>query len=159
METKLVVFKDKKIRRTLHNDEWWFSVADVVEALTDSVNVRDYIKKMRKREPELNANWGTICPPLELIAPDGKRRQTQCANTEGLFRIIQAIPSPKAEPFKRWLAKVGYERVQEIEDPELATKRTKELYRAKGYSEAWIEKRMRGIAVRAELTEDGKNAR
>lgn len=154
METKLVVFKDKKIRRTLHNDEWWFSVADVVQALTDSVNVKDYIKKMRKREPELNANWGTICPPLELIAPDGKLRQTHCANTEGLFRIIQAIPSPKAEPFKRWLAKVGYERVQEIEDPELATRRTKELYRAKGYSEAWIEKRMRGIAIRAELTDE-----
>lgn len=157
METKLVVFKDKQIRRTMHNSEWWFSVADVVEALTESANVKDYIKKMRKRDPELNANWGTFCPPLELIAPDGKKRKTQCANTEGIFRIIQSIPSPKAEPFKRWLAKVGYERVQEIENPELATARTRELYRAKGYSEAWIEKRMRGIAVRAELTEEWKN--
>src|SRR6266581_2008982 len=157
METKLVVFKDKQIRRTLHNNEWWFSVADVIETLTESANVKDYIKKMRKRDLELNSNWGTICPPLELIAPDGKKRKTQCANTEGIFRIIQSIPSPKAEPFKRWLAKVGYERVQEIEDPELATARTRELYRAKGYSEAWIEKRMRGIAVRAELTEEWKN--
>ena len=156
MDAKLVVFKDKQIRRTLHNNEWWFSVADVIEALTESANVKDYIKKMRKRDLELNSNWGTICPPLELIAPDGKKRKTQCANTEGIFRIIQSIPSPKAEPFKRWLAKVGYERVQEIEDPELATARTRELYRAKGYSEAWIEKRMRGIAVRAELTEEWK---
>lgn len=156
MDAKLVVFKDKQIRRTLYNNEWWFSVADVIEALTESANVKDYIKKMRKRDLELNSNWGTICPPLELIAPDGKKRKTQCANTEGIFRIIQSIPSPKAEPFKRWLAKVGYERVQEIEDPELATARTRELYRAKGYSEAWIEKRMRGIAVRAELTEEWK---
>lgn len=157
MEKHLVVFNDKQIRRVLHNDQWWFSVADVVSALTDSADPRQYIKKMRQRDPELNAYWGTICTPLEMIAPDGKRRATNCANTEGLFRIIQSIPSPKAEPFKRWLAKVGYERVQEIEDPELATARTRELYRAKGYSDAWIEKRMRGIAVRAELTEEWKN--
>jgi hypothetical protein len=156
METKLAVFQSKEIRRTLHHGEWWFSVADVVEALTDSTDPRQYIKKMRQRDPELNSNWGTICTPLALPAPDGKSRKTNCANTEGLFRIIQTIPSPKAEPFKRWLAKVGYERVQEIEDPELATKRTRELYRDKGYSEAWIEKRMRGIAVRAELTEEWK---
>ena len=154
MENKLVVFKGKEIRRTLHNDEWWFSVADVVGALTDSVDIRQYIKKIRRRDTELDSYWGTICTPLELIAPDGKRRKTNCANTEGIFRIIQSIPSPKAEPFKRWLAKVGYERVQEIEDPELASKRTKAIYRAKGYSEAWIEKRMRGIAVRAELTDE-----
>ena len=157
MENKLVVFKDKKIRRTLHNNEWWFSVADVVEALTDSADPRQYIKKMRRRDPELEAYWGTNCNPLEMVAPDGKKRATNCANTEGIFRIIQSIPSSKAEPFKRWLAKVGYERVQEIEDPELATKRTKALYRAKGYSDAWIEKRMRGIAVRAELTDEWKN--
>lgn len=157
MDTKLVVFQNKEIRRTLHNNEWWFSVADVVEALTDSNDVRQYVKRMRQRDSELDSYWGTICTPLELIAPDGKKRATNCANTEGIFRIIQSIPSPKAEPFKRWLAKVGYERVQEIEDPELATARTRELYRAKGYSEAWIEKRMRGIAVRAELTEEWKN--
>ncbi len=157
MESKLVVFKDKAIRRILHNNEWWFSVADVVETLTDSADPRQYIKKMRQRDPELEFYWGTNCTPLEMVAPDGKKRATNCANTEGIFRIIQSIPSPKAEPFKRWLAKVGYERVQEIEDPELATKRTKALYRAKGYSEAWIEKRMRGIAVRAELTDEWKN--
>jgi len=98
----------------------------------------------------------TFCHGLKLPAPDGKQRETDCANTEGLFRIIQSIPSPKAEPFKRWLAKVGYERVQEIEDPELATKRTKAIYRAKGYSDDWIEKRMRGIAIRAELTDEWK---
>lgn len=157
METKLVVFQNKEIRKTLHLGEWWFSVADIVEVLTDSVDARQYIKRMRQRDPELNSYWGTICTPLALLAPDGKNRQTNCANTEGVFRIIQSIPSPKAEPFKRWLAKVGYERVQEIDDPELATRRTRELYRAKGYSESWIEKRMRGIAVRAELTTEWKN--
>jgi DNA-damage-inducible protein D len=156
METRLVVFKNKQIRRILNNNEWWFSVSDVVEALTDSADPKQYIKKMRQRDPELNSYWGTVCTPLEILAPDGKRRETNCANTEGIFRIIQSIPSPKADPFKRWLAKVGYERVQEIEDPELANQRTREIYRAKGYSDAWIEKRMRGIAVRAELTEEWK---
>ena len=155
METKLVVFKDKQIRRTLHKNEWWFSVADVVETLTDTPNASDYIKKIRKRDAELSQGWGQIVTPLWLET-EGGRQKINCANTEGIFRIIQSIPSPKAEPFKRWLAKVGYERVQEIEDPELATARTRELYRAKGYSEAWIEKRMRGIAVRAELTEEWK---
>ncbi len=154
MQNKLAVFKGKGIRRTLHNNEWWFSIADIVDALTDSSDPRQYIKRMRQRDGELNSYWGTICTPLVLIAPDGKKRKTNCANTEGLFRIIQSIPSPKAEPFKRWLAKVGYERVQEIEDPELATKRTKAIYRAKGYSDAWIEKRMRGIAIRDELTDE-----
>ncbi len=154
MQTKLAIFKGKEIRRTLHNNEWWFSIANVVEALTDSSDPRQYIKKMRQRDPELNFYWGTNCTPLALKAPDGKMRKTNCANTEGIFRIIQSIPSPKAEPFKRWLAKIGYERVQEIEDPELATKRTKAIYRAKGYSDAWIEKRMRGIVVRAELTDE-----
>ena len=154
MGHKLVVFKGKAIRRTLHNNEWWFSVTDVVEALTDSTDPRQYIKRMRQRDSELHSYWGTICTPLTLKAPDGKMRKTNCANTEGIFRILQSIPSPKAEPFKRWLAKVGYERVQEIEDPELASKRTKAIYRAKGYSEAWIEKRMRGIAIRAELTDE-----
>ena len=156
MENKLVVFKNKKIRRTLHNNEWWFSVADVVEVLTDTANATDYIKKIRKRDEELAKGWGQIVTPL-LLESEGGQQKTNCANTEGIFRIIQSIPSPKAEPFKRWLAKVGYERVQEIDDPELATKRTKALYRAKGYSDAWIEKRMRGIAVRAELTDEWKN--
>lgn len=151
---KLAVFKGKQIRRIIHNDEWWFSVVDMVEALTDSLDSKQYIKRVRQRDPELNAYWGTICTPLELLAKDGKKRKVNCANTEGIFRIIQSIPSPKAEPFKRWLARVGYERVKEIEDPELATKRTRALYKAKGYSGAWIEKRMRSIAIREELTDE-----
>ena len=155
-ETKIAIFRKKEIRKTIHNDEWWFSVADVIEALTDSADVRQYIKKMRQRDPQLDSNWGTICTPLELLAPDGKRRETNCANTEGVFRIIQSIPSPKAEPFKKWLARVGYERIQEIENPELGTKRTRALYKAKGYSDDWIEKRMRGIAIREELTDQWK---
>lgn len=154
--TRVAVFKGKEIRKTIHNNEWWFSVADVISVLTDSADVRQYMKKMRKRDPQLDFYWGTTCTPLELLAPDGKKRKTNCANTEGIFRIIQSIPSPKAEPFKRWLAKVGYERIQEIEDPELGTKRTKALYQAKGYSEQWIERRMRGIAIRAELTDEWK---
>ena len=156
MATSIAVFKGKEIRKTIHKDQWWFSVSDVVEALTDSVDQKQYIKKMRQRDPELNSYWGTICTPLEITAPDGKMRKTNCANTEGIFRVIQSIPSPKAEPFKRWLAKVGYERVREIEDPELATKRTRAIYKAKGYSDDWIEKRMRGIAVREELTDEWK---
>jgi len=156
--SNIKLFESKQIRSVFNESDskWYFSVADVVEVLTDSANVRDYIKKMRKREPELNANWGTICPPLELLAPDGKLRKTQCANAEGLLRIIQSIPSPKAEPFKRWLAKVGYERLEEIENPELAAARMRELYKAKGYSDEWIEKRVRGIAIRDELTNEWK---
>jgi hypothetical protein len=157
MDSKLVVFQDKQIRRTQHNGEWWFSVVDVCHALTDSVDAGAYWRKLKQRLNAEGSEVVTNCHGLKLVASDGKKRETDCANTEGIFRIIQSIPSPKAEPFKRWLAKVGYERVQEIEDPELATARTRELYRAKGYSEAWIEKRMRGIAVRAELTEEWKN--
>jgi len=156
METKLVVFKDKKIRRTLHNNEWWFVVEDILLALIDSKDPKQYIQRMKQRDPELGKGWVQIVHTLAIATPGGVQRML-CANTEGIFRIIQSIPSPKAEPFKRWLAKVGYERVQEIEDPELANKRTRELYKAKGYSDAWIEKRMRGIAVRAELTEEWKN--
>jgi len=156
MDHKLVVFKGQEIRRTLHNNEWWFSVVDVCGALTDSKDAGAYWRKLKQRLKVEGSEVVTICHGLKLPAPDGKQRVTDCANTEGIFRIIQSIPSPKAEPFKRWLAKVGYERVQEIEDPELATKRTKAIYRAKGYSEAWIEKRMRGIAVRAELTGEWK---
>ena len=157
MQIKLVVFKDKQIRRILHNNEWWFSVIDVCAALTASPDAGSYWRKLKQRLKAEASEVVTFCHGLKLPAPDGKMRETDCANTEGIFRIIQSIPSPKAEPFKRWLAKVGYERVQEIEDPELATKRTRALYQAKGYSDAWIEKRMRGIAVRAELTEEWKN--
>jgi DNA-damage-inducible protein D len=114
------------------------------------------VKKLKSRDPELGANWGTICTLVEMTAADGRRRKVQSANIEGLLRLIQSVPSPKAEPFKRWLARVGYERLQEIENPELASQRTKEIYRQKGYSDAWIEKRMRGIAVRDELTDEWK---
>jgi hypothetical protein len=155
MESRLIVFKDKQIRRTLHNNEWWFVVEDVVLALIDSKDPKQYIQRMKRRDQELAEGWVQIVHTLSIGTLGGAQRML-CANTEGIFRIIQSIPSPKAEPFKRWLAKVGYERVQEIEDPELATQRARELYRAKGYSEAWIEKRMRGIAVRAELTEEWK---
>ena len=155
METKIAVFKGKEIRKVIHNNEWWFSVIDVVAVLTDSKNPSGYIKDMRRRDEELSKGWGQIATPLWLETEGGKQK-VNCSNTEGIFRIIQSIPSPKAEPFKRWLAKVGYERVQEIEDPELATKRTKAIYRAKGYSDDWIEKRMRGIAIRAELTDEWK---
>jgi prophage antirepressor-like protein len=156
METKLAVFKNKTIRRTLHNQEWWFVVEDVVLALIDSKDPKQYIQRMKQRDPELGKGWVQIVHTLPIETEGGAQRML-CATTEGIFRIIQSIPSSKAEPFKRWLAKVGYERVQEIEDPELATKRTKTLYRAKGYSEAWIEKRLRGIAVRAELTDEWQN--
>ncbi len=154
--SKIKLFESKQIRSVWNEEDrkWYFAVIDVVEILTDSVNPKEYIKKMRKRDYELNLNWGTICPPLKLIAKDGKIRKIQCANTEGLLRIIQSIPLPKAEPFKRWLAKVGYERLEEIENPELASKRTREIYKAKGYSDDWIEKRMRSIAIRDELTEE-----
>ncbi len=156
VESRIVVFQEKSIRRILHNNEWWFSVVDVCAVLTDSSDAGAYWRKLKQRLKEEGSEVVTFCHGLKLPAPDGKQRETDCANTEGLFRIIQSIPSPKAEPFKRWLAKVGYERVQEIEDPELATKRTKALYRSKGYSDNWIEKRMRGIAIRAELTDEWK---
>lgn len=150
---KIVIFKNKNIRRTLHENEWWFVIVDVVAALTDSANPSGYLKDMRRRDVVLNQGWGQIATPLAVETAGGKQK-INCANVEGIFRIIQSIPSPKAEPFKRWLAKVGYERVQEIEDPELASKRARAIYKAKGYPEAWIEKRMRSIAIREELTDE-----
>ena len=155
---KIAVFRGKEVRRIIFNNEWWFSVVDIIQALTESSNPRDYWFKMKTRvKGEDGIELSTFCLQLKLESSDGKKYSTDCANTEGIFRIIQSIPSPKAEPFKRWLAKVGYERVQEIEDPELATKRTRALYRAKGYSDAWIEKRMRGIEIRETLTNEWKN--
>jgi len=151
--TKIVIFKGKNIRKTIFKNEWWFVISDVVAVLTDSKDPSGYIKDMRRRDKELSKGWGQIATPLWIETPGGKQK-VNCANTEGIFRIIQSIPSPKAEPFKRWLAKVGYERVQEIEDPELATKRTRLLYKLKGYPDDWIEKRMRGIAIREELTDE-----
>ena len=151
----MIVFKGKNMRRTIHNNEWWFVLSDVVAALTDSVDPNGYIKDMRRRDEELAKGWGQIATPL-VIQTEGGPQKLNCANTEGIFRIIQSIPSPKAEPFKRWLARVGYERVQEIEDPELGMKRTKALYAAKGYPADWIEKRVRSIAIREELTDEWK---
>ena len=155
----LMVFEEKQVRRVWNEQDqkWYFSVQDILQILTESDDIKQYVKRLKSRDPELNANWGTICTLVEMIAADGKLRKIQSANTEGIFRIIQSVPSAKAEPFKRWLAKVGYERVQEIEDPELASNRAREIYKAKGYSDAWIEKRMRGIQVRSELTEEWKN--
>ncbi len=153
ISTKIALFRGRKIRKTFFQNEWWFVVEDVILALTDSVNPKDYINKMRRRDEELNRGYGQIVHTLEVLTEGGRQRMN-CAATEGVFRIIQSIPSPKAEPFKRWLARVGYERVQEIENPELATKRTRMLYKLKGYSDDWIEKRMRGIAIREELTDE-----
>jgi len=152
-ETRIAIFKGREIRKTIHNNEWWFVIEDVVSVLTDSRDPKQYIQRMKQRDKELAKGWVQIVHTL-LVETQGGPQKMLCANTEGIFRIIQSIPSPKAEPFKRWLAKVGYERVQEIEDPELATKRTRALYKAKGYSDDWIEKRMRGIAIREELTDE-----
>ena len=147
----IALFEEKQVRRVWHEEKWYFVVADVVAILTDTANVTDYIKKLRRRDASLSKGWGQIVTPLLVDTPGGKQK-LNCADAEGLMRIIQSIPSPKAEPFKRWLAKVGYERLQEIENPELAMSRMRALYKAKGYSDDWIEKRVRGIAVRDELT-------
>jgi DNA-damage-inducible protein D len=152
-EEALVAFQGKQIRRTWHNNEWWFVVEDIVSALTSSKDIKQYINKMRARDEELSKGWVQFVHTL-LVPTSGGSQNMNCANTEGIFRIIQSIPSTKAEPFKRWLAKVGYERVQEIENPELAQKRMRELYKSKGYSDDWIEKRIRGIAIRDELTNE-----
>lgn len=152
------LFQEKKIRSVWNEEEqqWYFSVVDVVGVLADSVNPTDYLKKMRKRDEELATYLGTTCPQVEMVTDTGKKRKTLAANVQALFRIIQSIPSPKAEPFKLWLAQVGYERVQEIENPELAQERMKELYEQKGYPKDWIDKRLRGIAIRQNLTDEWK---
>ena len=156
--SNIKLFQNKKIRSVWNEEEqqWYFSVVDVVGALTDSVNPTDYLKKMRKRDEALANYLGTICPQVEMMTETGKKRRTLAANVQALFRIIQSIPSPKAEPFKLWLAQVGYERVQEIENPELAQERMKELYEQKGYPKDWIDKRLRGIAIRQNLTDEWK---
>ncbi len=162
-EKRIALFQQKEIRRVIHNNEWWFVILDVVAALTDSVNPKGYFTDMRRRDPQLaeaSKGGGNLPPPLGLeFDTAGGRQLLQCWNTEDIFRLIQSIPSPKAEPFKRWLARVGYERIQEVEDPELATKRTRAIYQAKGYSDDWIEKRMRSIAIRDELTTFAKPGR
>jgi hypothetical protein len=156
VDNTLVVFQDKKIRRLWYNDEWYFSVIDIIQALTDSPTPRQYWGKIKDREfvqLELSPIW----VQLKLKSSDGKFYETDCANTQSMFRIIQSIPSKKAEPFKLWLAQVGYERIQEIENPELGQNRIKEYYELKGYPKDWIDKRLRGIAVRQELTDEWKN--
>jgi len=153
--TKIAIFKGKQIRKIIHSNEWWFSVIDVVEALTETERPRKYWSDLKKKlSQEGYVQLSEKIGQLKLRASDGKEYLTDCANTETLFRVIQTIPSPKAEPFKRWLAKVGYERIQEIEDPELAMKRMRAIYKAKGYSQEWVEKRVRGIAIREELTDE-----
>lgn len=154
-ERRIALFQKREVRRTIHNNEWWFVVEDVVLALTDSRDPKQYIQRMKLRDRELAKGYVQFVHTLPVPTGGGVQPML-CSNTEGLFRLIQSIPSPKAEPFKRWLAKVGYERIQEIEDPELATKRTRALYKAKGYSDDWIEKRMRSIAIRDELTDEWK---
>ena len=150
------LFDGKKVRIVwdAEQEKYYFSVTDIVQVLTDSVNPRDYIKKMLRRDPELKSKWGTICPPVEMLAPDGKRRKTQAADLEGIFRIIQAIPSKKAEPVKQWLAELGSMRVDQMIDPELTFQMAVEDYRRQGYSDRWINERMRSIEMRKELTDE-----
>jgi len=156
--SNIKLFESRQIRSVWNEQEqkWYFSVQDVVEVLTDSTDVKQYIKRMLSRDEQLKNNWGTICTLVEMEAADRKKRKVQAADTKGLLRIIQSIPSPKAEPFKLWLAQVGSDRLDEIENPELAAQRTRELYKLKGYPDDWIEKRMRRIAIREELTEEWK---
>jgi hypothetical protein len=154
---KLITFQNQRIRRIWHEDQWWFSVVDVVAVLTESKDAGAYWRKLKQRlKIDEGSEVVTNCHALKLEAPDGKKYATDCANTETMFRIIQSIPSKNAEPFKRWLAKVGYERIQEIEDPELAQERMKNIYEQKGYSKDWIDKRLRGIAIRQNLTDEWK---
>jgi hypothetical protein len=155
-ENKVQLFENQSVRTHWdeENEKWFFSVQDIVQVLSDSKDVKQYIKKMRSRSTELNNNWGTICTLVEMIAEDGKKRKIQAADTEGILRLIQSIPSKKAEPFKLWLAKVGAERIEETEDPELAFDRAMETYLAKGYSKEWINQRLKSIEVRKELTDE-----
>ncbi len=153
MTNKLIVFKDKRIRRTWHNNNWYYVIEDIIYAITESKNPKDYINKLKKRDLWLSEGWGQIVHTLEVETKGGKQRMN-CANTKGIFRIIQSIPSKRAEPFKQWLSQIGQERIEEIENPELAQERAKEYYGWKGYPKDWIDKRLRGIAIRQELTEE-----
>jgi DNA-damage-inducible protein D len=161
-DNHIALFRGKQVRKTSYNDQWWFAINDVIAVLTDSSNPAQYLRNIRNRDEELSRLFSPVDkgvvqiePPLPLpFDTAGGKQNLLCWNTEGLLRLIQSIPSPKAEPFKRWLARVGYERIQEIEDPELATKRARALYESKGYSSDWIERRMRGIAIREELTNE-----
>ena len=155
-QTVIKLFDEKKVRIVWDDveEKYYFAVADIVQVLTDTVNPRDYIKKMLRRAPELKSKWGTICPPVEMLAPDGKRHKTQAADLESIFRIIQSIPSKKAEPVKQWLAEVGAQRIDQMIDPELTFQMAVEDYRRQGYSDRWINERMRSIEMRKELTDE-----
>ncbi len=155
--TKIALFEGAQIRRIFFENEWWFSIVDICNVLTESSNSGAYWRKLKQRLIAEGSEVVTFCHGLKLPAPDGKQRETDCANTEGMFRIIQSIPSPKAEPFKMWLAKVGKERIDEIENPELGIERVKALYEKKGYPKEWIEKRLQGMAIRQKLTDEWDN--
>ena len=153
---KLIIFESKQIRRAWHNNEWFFSVVDIVEVLAESTDPKQYLKKLRSRDKELNLKWGTICTPVEMFGKDNKKRKVNSTNLKGTFRLIQSIPSKKAGPFKMWLAQVGKDRIDEIENPELAQERMKQIYEQKGYPKDWIDKRLRGMAIRQNLTDEWK---
>ncbi|MFT4762035.1 MAG: DNA-damage-inducible protein D [Paraglaciecola sp.] len=155
-QNKLVVFQEKDIRRIWHQEEWWFAVLDIIEVLTDTTDPSQYFKRMRQRDEALKSYVGTNCTHVALEGKTGKKRKTTIGNTEHVFRIIQSITSPKAEPFKQWLAKVAYERIQEIENPELAAERARQYYKELGYSDDWIAKRLQSIEVRGKLTDEWK---
>ena len=154
-KNKIAIFEEKEVRRTWHKEQWYFSIVDIVSVLTDSIQPDGYIKDMRRRDPELSKGWGQIATPLSIQTKGGMQK-LNCSNLQGIFRIIQSIPSSKAEPFKQWLAKVGQERIEEIQDPERAIIRAKKIYEQKGYNDDWIAKRMRGINVRNTLTDEWK---
>lgn len=153
----IAIFENEPVRRVWYDEQWYFAIVDVVQILTNSNDVKQYIKKMRSRDLELSVNWGTICTPLPVISKDGKKHEENMANLYGIFRLIQSIPSSKAEPFKQWLAQVGQERIEEIQDPERAIVRAKKIYEQKGYSDDWVSKRMRGINIRNTLTDQWQN--
>jgi DNA-damage-inducible protein D len=152
----LIVFQDKNIRRVRHNEEWWFVAVDIIGVLTDSADPKGYLKDMRRRDESFAQGWGQIATPLSIQTPGGKQN-INCVSTKGALRLVQSIPSKRAEPFKQWLARVGYERIEEINNPELAQNRAKKYYELKGYPKEWIDKRIRGIAIRQNLTEEWKN--
>lgn len=152
----IAIFQEKQIRRVQHQEEWYFVIIDVIQILTDSNNPTDYLKKLRKRDPEINKGWGQIVTPLSVDTEGGKQR-INCINRQNLLRLIMSIPSPKAEPFKLWLAQVGEQHIQEIENPELGIERIREIYRAKGYTDEWIENRLKSIDIRKQLTDAWKN--
>lgn len=158
MENKIQLFDKQQVRTAWdeHSEEWYFSVQDVVEILTDSADVKQYIKRMLSRDEQLKSNWGTICTPVEMIAADGKRRKIQSANVQGIFRIIQSIPSKKAEPFKLWLAEIGKQRLDQLQDPELSIEQAMTDYKRLGYSDNWINQRLKSIEIRKSLTDEWK---